>query len=143
MEKGISDFKPGSAAVPGERPVVGIFGKRNAGKSTLFNLLLGQEYAVVSDHKGTTTDPVRKSMELDGAGAITLVDTPGYDDEGTVGGLRVEQAVKSAAACDVALIVVDGVEDGLDKRWAEYLEGRGATVFVINKQDVGSEAATI
>lgn len=137
MEKGISDSDSGRpAAVPGERPNIGIFGKRNTGKSTLFNLLLGQNVAVVSDLKGTTTDPVRKSMELDGVGAVTLIDTPGYDDDGDIGSLRVEQSVKSAASCDVALVIVDGREDALDRRWAEYLEGRGATVIIILKEDI-------
>lgn len=137
MEKGISDSDSGRpAAVPGERPNIGIFGKRNTGKSTLFNLLLGQNVAVVSDLKGTTTDPVRKSMELDGVGAVTLIDTPGYDDDGDIGSLRVEQSVKSAASCDVALVIVEGREDALDRRWTEYLEGRGATVIIIRKEDI-------
>ena len=137
MEKGISDSDSGRpAAVPGERPNIGIFGKRNTGKSTLFNLLLGQNVAVVSDLKGTTTDPVRKSMELDGVGAVTLIDTPGYDDDGDIGSLRVEQSVKSAASCDVALVIVEGREDALDRRWTEYLEGRGATVIIIHKEDI-------
>ena len=122
--------------MPGERPNIGIFGKRNTGKSTLFNLLLGQNVAVVSDLKGTTSDPVRKSMELDGVGAVTLIDTPGYDDDGDIGSLRVEQSVKSAASCDVALVIVEGREDALDRRWAEYLEGRGATVIIIHKEDI-------
>lgn len=137
MEKGISDSDSGRpSAVPGERPNIGIFGKRNTGKSTLFNLLLGQDVAVVSDLKGTTTDPVRKSMELGGVGAVTLIDTPGYDDDGDIGSLRVEQSVKSAASCDVALVIVDGREDALDRRWTEYLEGRGATVIIIHKEDI-------
>lgn len=133
MVKGISGS---DIAVPGERLAIGIFGKRNAGKSSLFNLLLGQDYAVVSSQKGTTTDPVRKAMELEGIGAVTLIDTPGYDDDGTVGSLRVEQTLKSAAGCDVALMITDGREDVLDRRWAEYLEARGATVVTVSKEEI-------
>lgn len=133
MVKGISGS---DIAVPGERLTIGIFGKRNAGKSSLFNLLLGQDYAVVSSQKGTTTDPVRKAMELEGIGAVTLIDTPGYDDDGTVGSLRVEQTLKSAAGCDVALMITDGREDVLDRRWAEYLEARGATVVTVSKEEI-------
>lgn len=133
MVKGISGS---DIAVPGERLTIGIFGKRNAGKSSLFNLLLGQDYAVVSSQKGTTTDPVRKAMELEGIGAVTLIDTPGYDDGGTVGSLRVEQTLKSAAGCDVALMITDGREDVLDRRWAEYLEARGATVVTVSKEEI-------
>lgn len=133
MVKGISGS---DIAVPGERLTIGIFGKRNAGKSSLFNLLLGQDYAVVSSQKGTTTDPVRKAMELEGVGAVTLIDTPGYDDDGTVGSLRVEQTLKSAAGCDVALMITDGREDVLDRRWAEYLEARGATVVTVSKEEI-------
>lgn len=133
MVKGISGS---DIAVPGERLTIGIFGKRNAGKSSLFNLLLGQDYAVVSSQKGTTTDPVRKAMELEGIGAVTLIDTPGYDDDGTVGSLRVEQTLKSAAGCDVALMITDGREDVLDRRWAEYLEARGVTVVTVSKEEI-------
>lgn len=136
MVKGISGS---DIAVPGERLTIGIFGKRNAGKSSLFNLLLGQDYAVVSSQKGTTTDPVRKAMELEGVGAVTLIDTPGYDDDGTVGSLRVEQTLKSAAGCDVALMIADGREDVLDRRWAEYLETRGATVVTVPKEEISED----
>lgn len=136
MVKGISGS---DIAVPGERLTIGIFGKRNAGKSSLFNLLLGQDYAVVSSQKGTTTDPVRKAMELEGVGAVTLIDTPGYDDDGTVGSLRVEQTLKSAAGCDVALMIADGREDVLDRRWAEYLETRGATVVTVSRGEISED----
>lgn len=136
MVKGISGS---DIAVPGERLAIGIFGKRNAGKSSLFNLLLGQDYAVVSSQKGTTTDPVRKAMELEGIGAVTLIDTPGYDDDGTVGSLRVEQTLKSAAGCDVALMITDGREDVLDRRWAEYLETRGATVVTVSREEISED----
>ena len=73
----------------GERVHIGFFGRRNAGKSSVLNAVIGQELAVVSDVKGTTTDPVYKSMELLPLGPVTVIDTPGIDDEGELGTLRV------------------------------------------------------
>lgn len=125
--------------VPGTRVHIGIFGKRNAGKSTLFNTLLGQEKAIVSPTPGTTTDPVEKNMELAGVGTVTLIDTPGYDDTGELGSIRVEQSVKSAAKCDVALFLINGKEDGQDRRWIEYLEGRGASVLIFSREATRDE----
>ena len=75
-----------------ERVHIGFFGLRNAGKSSLVNAVTGQEISVVSDVKGTTTDPVRKSMELLPLGPVTIIDTPGLDDEGELGELRVQKA---------------------------------------------------
>ena len=74
-----------------ERVHIGFFGRRNAGKSSLVNAVTGQELAVVSDVKGTTTDPVYKAMELLPLGPVMIVDTPGIDDEGELGGLRVKR----------------------------------------------------
>ena len=73
----------------GERVHIGFFGRRNAGKSSLVNAVTGQDLAVVSDTRGTTTDPVRKAMELLPMGPVLIIDTPGFDDEGTLGELRV------------------------------------------------------
>ena len=78
----------------GERVHIGFFGRRNAGKSSVLNAVIGQELAVVSDVKGTTTDPVYKSMELLPLGPVTVIDTPGIDDEGELGTLRVEKAIR-------------------------------------------------
>ncbi len=75
----------------GERVHIGFFGRRNAGKSSVLNAVIGQELAVVSDVKGTTTDPVYKSMELLPLGPVTVIDTPGIDDEGELGTLRVRK----------------------------------------------------
>ena len=80
----------------GERVHIGFFGRRNAGKSSVLNAVIGQELAVVSDVKGTTTDPVYKSMELLPLGPVTVIDTPGIDDEGELGELR----VKKSCSCD-------------------------------------------
>ena len=75
----------------GERIHIGFFGKRNAGKSSLVNKITNQMLSVVSDVPGTTTDPVKKAMELLPLGAVVIIDTPGFDDEGSLGALRVEQ----------------------------------------------------
>lgn len=144
MVKGISDSSgimnmKITADVPGERPQIGIFGRRNAGKSSLFNLLVGQNLAIVSETKGTTTDPVRKTMELEGVGSVTVIDTPGYDDDGTLGYMRVEQSVKSAASCNVAIVLIDGREDQTDRRWIDFLEGKGASVLILKREDISSE----
>ena len=72
----------------GERVHIGFFGRRNAGKSSLVNAVTGQDLAVVSDTRGTTTDPVRKAMELLPMGPVLIIDTPGFDDEGTLGELE-------------------------------------------------------
>ena len=75
-----------------ERIHIGIFGKRNAGKSSIINALTGQDLSIVSDIRGTTTDPVLKAMELLPLGAVVMIDTPGIDDEGELGALRVRKA---------------------------------------------------
>ena len=90
-----------------ERIHIGIFGKRNAGKSSVINAIAGQSLAIVSDVKGTTTDPVLKAMELLPLGPVVLIDTPGLDDEGELGELRVKRAYQMLNKTDVALLVVD------------------------------------
>lgn len=90
-----------------ERIHIGIFGKRNAGKSSLINALTGQSLAIVSDVKGTTTDPVLKSMELLPLGPVVIIDTPGLDDEGELGNLRIQKAYQMLNKTDIAILVVD------------------------------------
>ena len=92
----------------GERLHIAFFGKRNAGKSSLVNAFTGQDLAVVSDVKGTTTDPVYKAMELLPLGPVMIIDTPGIDDEGELGSLRVKKAKQVLNKADLAIIVVDG-----------------------------------
>lgn len=91
-----------------ERVHIGFFGKRNAGKSSVMNRVTGQDLAVVSDVKGTTTDPVYKSMELLPLGPVVMMDTPGIDDEGELGALRVRKSYQVLNKTDVAVLVIDG-----------------------------------
>ena len=90
-----------------ERVHIGIFGRRNAGKSSLINALTGQSLAIVSDVKGTTTDPVLKAMELLPLGPVVMIDTPGLDDTGTLGAMRVQKAYQILNKTDIALLVLD------------------------------------
>lgn len=89
---------------------IGFFGRRNAGKSSVVNAVTGQELAVVSDTKGTTTDPVYKSMELLPIGPVMIIDTPGFDDEGTLGELRVRKTKQVLNKTDIAVLVIDATE---------------------------------
>lgn len=96
---------------PGANRVhIGFFGRRNAGKSSVVNAVTGQELAVVSDTKGTTTDPVYKSMELLPMGPVMIIDTPGFDDEGALGELRVKKTKQVLNKTDVAVLIVDATE---------------------------------
>lgn len=105
----------------GERIHIGFFGVRNAGKSSLVNAITNQELSVVSEKKGTTTDPVIKSMELLPLGPVLIIDTPGIDDEGTLGELRVKKAKEVLAKTDIAVLVVDA-KKGLSDYDNELLE---------------------
>ena len=97
--------------VSAERVHISFFCRRNAGKSSLVNAVTGQNLAVVSDVKGTTTDPVKKSMEFLPIGPVVIIDTPGFDDEGTLGELRVQKTREILAKTDVAVLVLDATED--------------------------------
>lgn len=89
------------------RTHIGFFGRRNAGKSSIVNAVTGQDLSVVSDTKGTTTDPVYKSMELLPLGPVVIIDTPGFDDEGELGALRVKKTRQVLNKSDIAILVVD------------------------------------
>ena len=91
----------------GERLHIAFFGNRNAGKSSLINAFTGQDISIVSDTKGTTTDPVFKAMELLPLGPVMIIDTPGIDDEGELGALRVQKALQVLRKTDVMVIVTD------------------------------------
>lgn len=91
-----------------ERIHIGFFGRRNAGKSSLVNAITNQQISVVSDVKGTTTDPVTKAMELLPLGAVVIIDTPGFDDEGELGLMRVKRTKQVLNRADIAVLVIDG-----------------------------------
>lgn len=122
----------------GERLHIALFGRRNAGKSSLINSLTGQEIALVSDVPGTTTDPVYKSMELLPVGPVVLIDTAGIDDEGDLGHLRVERTMAVLEKTDVVILVIDagqGISDH-EKELADLARRKGlGLVGVINKVD--------
>ena len=96
-----------NATPSSERVHIGIFGKRNAGKSSLINAITGQNLAIVSEAKGTTTDPVYKAMELLPMGPVMIIDTPGIDDEGVLGNLRIQKAYQVLNKTDIALVIID------------------------------------
>lgn len=125
-----------------ERIHIGIFGKRNAGKSSIINAITGQNLAIVSDVKGTTTDPVLKAMELLPIGPVVLIDTPGLDDMGELGKLRVKKAYQMLNKTDVALLIVDagvGMTEA-DKRILECIKAKQIPyLIVMNKADLEVE----
>ena len=122
-----------------ERLHIGFFGKRNAGKSSVVNAVTGQDLAVVSDVKGTTTDPVYKSMELLPLGPVVMMDTPGIDDEGELGALRVKKSYQVLNKTDVAVLVIDGTA-GLsseDRALVERVRRKKIPyLVVINKKEL-------
>lgn len=124
----------------GNRIHIGFFGRRNAGKSSLVNAVTGQELAVVSELKGTTTDPVYKAMELLPLGPVVIIDTPGMDDEGILGKLRVKKTRQVLNKTDIAVLVVDGTE-GITPMEEELLalfrEKEVPYIIVYNKSDLG------
>ena len=140
MEERGRERSGGFNATPsGERVHVGFFGMRNAGKSSLVNAVTGQDLAVVSDTPGTTTDPVRKAMELLPVGPVLIVDTPGLDDVGDLGGKRVAKAQRAIDATDVAVLVVDAVRGmtDLDREMAAAFVQRSIPfVLAWNKVDL-------
>ncbi|MBQ8633557.1 MAG: [Lachnospiraceae bacterium] len=125
--------------VSAERVHISFFGRRNAGKSSLVNAVTGQNLAVVSDVKGTTTDPVKKSMELLPIGPVVIIDTPGFDDEGALGELRVQKTREILAKTDVAVLVLDATEE-MGAQEQEFLallqEKKLPFVVVKNKVDL-------
>ena len=114
------------------KPRIGFFGRRNVGKSSLVNHLAGQQVAIVSDTAGTTTDPVRKSMEIGGIGPVVLVDTAGIDDEGELGALRVEKSMAALAEVDVALLLyTEGNYGEPEERVEAYCRQHGKPLIKI------------
>lgn len=122
-----------------ERLHIALFGKRNAGKSSVINAMTNQELAIVSDVKGTTTDPVYKAMEILPIGPVVLIDTPGLDDTGELGELRVKKTMEVLRKTNVAIIILDG-EEGMTKVEEELLtrlkKEKIPTILVLNKCDL-------
>lgn len=126
-----------------ERIHIGFFGRRNAGKSSVVNAVTGQELAVVSEVKGTTTDPVQKSMELLPLGPVVIIDTPGIDDEGSLGELRIRKTKQILNKTDVAVLVVDktiGLTEAEEELLGIFKEKSIPYVVAYNKQDLSDTA---
>ena len=134
-------------AARGERVHIGVFGRRNAGKSSLVNALTGQKAALVSEVAGTTTDPVYQPMELHGAGAVVFIDTAGFDDTGTLGGLRVGRTREASARAEIGLVLFEDEDmnapdeaEGSAFFWATRLRASGVSVFpVVSKTDLRAD----
>lgn len=123
-----------------ERLHIGIFGKRNAGKSSIINAITGQDLAIVSEVKGTTTDPVYKAMELLPLGPVVMIDTPGLDDEGELGAMRVRKSYQVLNKTDIALVITDAA-DGVgaaEKALLARIRQKGIPYLIVyNKSDAG------
>lgn len=123
----------------GERVHIGFFGRRNAGKSSVVNAVTGQDLSVVSKTKGTTTDPVQKAMELLPIGPVLIIDTPGYDDEGELGQLRVRKTRQILNRTDIAVLVVDstlGIHPADKELLGLFSEKNIPCLIVFNKDDL-------
>lgn len=126
----------------GERIKIGFFGRRNAGKSSLVNAVTSQPLSVVSDIAGTTTDIVKKAMEILPLGPVVIIDTPGIDDEGALGSLRVKRASEMMDLCDMAVIVIDasrGISDYENQLAKKFTDSKTPFIVCINKCDLMSE----
>lgn len=126
----------------GNRIHISFLGRRNAGKSSVINAVTGQDLAVVSDVKGTTTDPVYKAMELLPLGPVMMIDTPGVDDEGNLGQLRVQKTKQVLRKTDIAVLVIDSTVGlgELEKEWIALLKERSIPILIVwNKMDLVSE----
>ncbi|WP_419039316.1 [FeFe] hydrogenase H-cluster maturation GTPase HydF [Phascolarctobacterium faecium] len=131
-----------NATPSSERVHIGIFGKRNAGKSSLINAITGQNLAIVSEAKGTTTDPVYKAMELLPLGPVMIIDTPGIDDEGVLGSLRIQKAYQVLNKTDIALVIIDAAvgPSAEDLRLIERINTKKIPLLiVINKCETINE----
>lgn len=124
---------------------IGIFGKRNSGKSSLINAITGHNIALVSDYAGTTADPVYKTMEIHPIGPCVLIDTAGFDDEGEIGELRVSKTREAAQKTDVALIVFGPDKDiDIEKKWIEeFKKNKTPVIAVLNKSDIINDVGTV
>lgn len=123
---------------------IALFGRRNSGKSSLINAITGQDIALVSEVAGTTTDPVYKAMELHPIGPVMFIDTAGFDDEGTLGEMRIEKTKKAVLKTDVAIVFFCDTQLSLEREWVSELRKRKIPVIpVINKADIMENTAEI
>ena len=125
-----------------ERVHIGFFGRRNAGKSSVVNAVTSQELSVVSDVLGTTTDPVKKAMELLPIGPVVIIDTPGFDDEGDLGKLRIQKTKQILGKTDIAVLVVDVTlgKNDFDKQLIAIFEDKEIPYIVAyNKSDLKND----
>ena len=122
-----------------ERVQIGFFGRRNAGKSSVINRLTGQSLSVVSDVPGTTTDPVRKAMEIHGLGPCVVIDTAGLDDVGELGALRVQKTKDMMDRIDLAVIVIGDGKISPDEKELQtrFAKKNIPVILCFNKQDLG------
>ncbi|MBF1172492.1 MAG: [FeFe] hydrogenase H-cluster maturation GTPase HydF [[Eubacterium] sulci] len=140
MEKEILDFK-GEGVAKANRVHIGIFGDTNSGKSTLLNLLSGQSISLVSEVRGTTTDPVYKAMEIQGVGASTLIDTAGFEDDSELGAQRMKRTSKVLDECDIYIYVERGEKN---KRLLSALMARKKPLIkVFNGSQLGDASVNI
>lgn len=122
-----------------ERPHIAFFGMRNAGKSSLVNAVTNQQLSLVSDIKGTTTDPVQKAMEILPLGPVVIIDTPGMDDEGALGELRIQRAIRTLDKTDIAVLVIDEKKgkSEADSQLEALIKSRNIPLItVFNKSDL-------
>ena len=123
---------------------IALFGRRNSGKSSLINALTGQDAALVSDIPGTTTDPVSKAMELHGIGPCVIIDTPGFDDEGTLGEMRIERTLKAIERTDIALLLCEETNLQVEAAWMQQLKAKNIPVILIlNKADIRKDISSL
>ena len=123
---------------------IALFGRRNSGKSSLINALTGQDTALVSDIPGTTTDPVSKAMELHGIGPCVIIDTPGFDDEGTLGEMRIERTLKAIERTDIALLLCEETNLLEEAAWMQQLKAKNIPVILIlNKADIRKDISSL
>lgn len=122
---------------------VALFGRRNSGKSSLINALTGQDTALVSDIPGTTTDTVSKAMEIQGIGPCLFIDTPGFDDEGELGEMRIIRTLKAIEQTDIALLLCEDEAHEEEKKWMKQLEEKNILVILLlNKADIRKDIAS-
>jgi [FeFe] hydrogenase H-cluster maturation GTPase HydF len=120
------------------KPHIGIYGRRNNGKSSLINRLAGQDIAIVSDYAGTTTDPVKKSLEITGFGPVILIDTAGIDDEGDLGTKRIDKTLATIKTVDLAILVIThNIFGDFEKKLIEEFKNTDTPFFIVhNKSDL-------